>query len=487
MAEYYPLLAKAVSGLPEPTREARHALYERARNALLNQLRNIQPPVAESDIERESQALASAAARLETEFDARSVVGGAIRPEALRSSPAPTAPPAARGLAGTKPPAPSPSYPAARPSPAAPQPRRTGAAEFITAPSPAGSVPPPKPGRTAPSILEPADYASPAAAAATPGPQTSSSIAPNPDVVARSDEPAAALSLRLRPEMARPYAPQPAVVEEQPHMRRRLWLVAAVVALVVVLIAVAAVKLANRPEDLMRLKPGAQTQAELGGGKIVERIGGQKTQDSPRTTTAAAAPAGGVARTRDAEPAPLPVAQRAALLVEAPEEQARVKTYVGTVVWRLDNVSNGSGQPLSTAVRADVDIPEAKLRASIIFQKNFDASLSASHTITIIFTPAPDSLVGSVKEIRIPQLRAIDSQTGDALNGIPVPIMENSFLVGLSRGGAEAMNLDLIKRRDWIDIPMILQANGRIAKLTFEKNTTGARAIEDALASWQAQ
>jgi hypothetical protein len=374
------------------------------------------------------------------------------------------------------------------PSPSYQAPRRTGAAEFSTAPSQAGSAPPSKPGRTALPILEPADQASPATAAATLGPQTSSLMAPNPDVVAQSDEPAAAISLRLRPEMARPYAPQPAVVEEQPHMRRRLWLVAAVVALVVAVIAVAAVKLANRPEDLMRLKPGAQTQAELGGGKIVERIGGgQKAQDSLRTTTPAAAPAGDVVRTRDAGPAPLPVAQRAALLVAAPEEQGGVKTYVGTVVWRLDNVSNGSGQPLSTAVRADADIPEAKLKVSMIFQKNFDASLSASHTITIIFTPAPDSPIGSVKEIRIPQLRAIDSQTGDALNGIPVPIMENSFLIGLSRGGAEAKNLELIKQRDWIDIPMILQANGRNAKLTFEKNTTGARAIEDALASWQTQ
>ncbi|MGP0059820.1 MAG: caspase domain-containing protein [Beijerinckiaceae bacterium] len=180
-------------------------------------------------------------------------------------------------------------------------------------------------------------------------------------------------------------------------------------------------------------------------------------------------------------------AQRAALLVEAPEEQARVKTYVGTVVWRLDNVSNGSGQPLSTAVHADVDVPEAKLRASIIFQKNSDPSLSASHTITIIFTPAPDSLVGSVKKIRVPQMRSVDAQTGDALNGIPVPIMENSFLVGLSRGGAEAMNLDLIKRREWIDIPMTLQPNGRIAKLTFEKSTTGGPLIDDAIASWKSR
>ncbi len=487
MAEYYPLLAKAVSGLPEPTREARQAIYERARNALLNQLRNIQPPIAESDIGREVQALASAAARLESEFNARPVAGATICPEPLRRSLAPAAPPATRGPTGAKPAAPAPCHQAPRPSPASPLPQRTGAPEIRTPQPTARSAPPPQPGSTATPAIEPADFVSPAAAAAPLSPQSNVLSSPEPDIATPSDEPAAAISLRLRPEMARPYAPQPAVPEEQPHMRRRLWLVAAVVVLFVVLIAAAAWMLRNRPEDLMRLKPASQTQAEPGGGKFVERIdGGQKTQDSPRTTTAAA-PAGDVVRARGEEPAPLPVAQRAALLVEAPEEQGRVKIYVGTVVWRLDNVSNGSGQPLSTAVHAEADIPEAKLKASMVFQKNLDASLSASHTITVIFTPAADSPVGSVKEIRVPQLRAVDSQTGDALNGITVPIMENSFLIGLSRGGAEAMNLDLIKRREWIDIPMILQANGRSAKLTLEKNTTGTRAIDDAFASWQAQ
>ncbi|MDQ6702925.1 MAG: histidine kinase, partial [Pseudomonadota bacterium] len=41
MADYYPLLAKAVAGLPDSTAEARHAIYERARGALFGQLRNL--------------------------------------------------------------------------------------------------------------------------------------------------------------------------------------------------------------------------------------------------------------------------------------------------------------------------------------------------------------------------------------------------------------------------------------------------------------
>ena len=71
MADYYPLLAKAVSGLKTSTPEARGAIYERARKALLGQLRSMQPPAPESAIEREAKALDEAVARLEREFGPR--------------------------------------------------------------------------------------------------------------------------------------------------------------------------------------------------------------------------------------------------------------------------------------------------------------------------------------------------------------------------------------------------------------------------------
>lgn len=70
MAEYYPLLAKAIASLPNSTPEARRAVYERARKALLAQLQNLQPPVPEADVARETQALDMAVARLEAELAA---------------------------------------------------------------------------------------------------------------------------------------------------------------------------------------------------------------------------------------------------------------------------------------------------------------------------------------------------------------------------------------------------------------------------------
>ena len=72
MADYYPLIAKAVSGLEKSTGEARRALYDRARTALLAQLRGVEPPLAEPDITRERLSLEEAIRKVETEAARRS-------------------------------------------------------------------------------------------------------------------------------------------------------------------------------------------------------------------------------------------------------------------------------------------------------------------------------------------------------------------------------------------------------------------------------
>jgi hypothetical protein len=465
MAEYYPLLAKAVAGLPNSTPETRRAVYERARKALLGQLQNLRPPVPEADIARETQALDMAMARLEAELAApNGSAAAAPRVELQRAAATRAAPnmedSRARGFA--RPPA------AAR--------RPNGAASTGTGPAR---------GRAG----DAKDWRIDAQAA---------DDQPGESHAAQGAEPRMRSDL-MRPEVARPYAPQPEI-DDAPQSRR-LWIVVGVVVVVVGMVAVAAWKLRDRPEEFAAFKSAAQGQADQGRGKIVERIGGSPSQapSPPATPTAAPAaaptPTPAAAQTQTAASSAqktadsstgVPVAYRAALLVEAPEEPNKIKTYVGTVVWRLENVSTDSGQPPGTAVRADIDIPDDKLKASLEIQKNTDPSLSASHTITIVFTIASDSPTGSIKQISIPQLRSEDSPNGAALNGSLVPIMDNSFLIGLNRGNAEGTNIELIKQREWFDIPILL-VNGRVAKLTFEKNASGDRAIQDALASWQAQ
>src|SRR5712691_9890056 len=67
MTDYYPLIARAVAGLAKSTGENRRALYERARSALLAQLRNLDPPLAESEITRERLLLEEAVRKVEAD------------------------------------------------------------------------------------------------------------------------------------------------------------------------------------------------------------------------------------------------------------------------------------------------------------------------------------------------------------------------------------------------------------------------------------
>lgn len=68
MADYYPLITKAVARLdPDAPGESRRALYERARTALLAQLNTINPPFTEAEIARERLALERAVLRVEGE------------------------------------------------------------------------------------------------------------------------------------------------------------------------------------------------------------------------------------------------------------------------------------------------------------------------------------------------------------------------------------------------------------------------------------
>ncbi len=396
MADYYPLLAKAVSGLKEPSSEARGAIYERARRALLGQLRAMQPPAPEGAIEREARALDEAISRLELEF-------------AAKSSP------------------------------------------------PAEPVAPPLP-----------------VVAAAPAP---SRAAPEDEAVAQ-EEARAAIADETAAEPAgareslRPAAPRPP--SGAGGGMRRFAIIAGALAAVVALVAFAAWKLRDRPEDLAKRAPATETTEQKSGGKIAERVG-ENTAPTP-------APAPSGSQTPQTAPT-VPIAYRAAVLLQAPSEPGGVKTYVGTVVWRRDSVNRGPNQQLASVIRADVDVPDAGLKVSMTIEKNYEAALSASHTLTIRFDPAPNSVIGDVKAINVPEMRRDDAPRGAPLQGMQVDIAPNVFLVGLY-STSEAKNVDMIRNLTWFDIPMSL-ASGKIAKVTFEKGAIGTQIINDVFNDWQ--
>ena len=97
MTDYHPLIARAVEGLDRSTGEARRALYERARNALVAQLRSNQPALSEADITKERLALEEAIRKVEAEAARKSRTNREQSSDRSRAQP-PRLPPRPKGL-----------------------------------------------------------------------------------------------------------------------------------------------------------------------------------------------------------------------------------------------------------------------------------------------------------------------------------------------------------------------------------------------------
>ncbi|MGE4173117.1 MAG: hypothetical protein AB7F41_11630, partial [Methylocystis sp.] len=267
-------------------------------------------------------------------------------------------------------------------------------------------------------------------------------------------------------EPQRPPAPLPPAPIPQ-RSKRLILAIAGVVIALVTIVGTLAWQLRERPEDLAKLKPEQSASDGAESGKINDRVGGE--------TEKAKAPA-------PRSPA-VPVAQKAELWVGSLTEPTKVETiYNGSAVWRLENVG-GPGEPVGSAIRGDIDIPDAKLKLTLLFRKNTDATLSASHTINVSFTVGPGSPIGGVKAIGPIQMRRSDAQSGEKVAGIPVPITDNNFLIGLMRGDHEARNILLLRSLAALDLPMQLN-DGRAATINMEKGPSGERVFADAIDAW---
>ncbi len=474
MADYYPLLERAVSSLAASTPQNRTALYDRARNALLTQMRNVSPPAAQEDIDREVEALEAAVAKLEAKLESEPAPEPVLeakdepQPETQQE---PKQEPEAQVSAE---PAPAPM------DEAAPQPatiaRSTAARPQIPGLAAVGSAKTAPVGptrssafsgvgglasrfsRTKPAVEAPS---LPPAPFPVPPPIIEPSAAETQTVEASEDE--------IKREQLRPAAPLPA---PEPLSMRRMAVFGALLLGTVVAIAALAVRWKDNPEDYIRASrpaPAQDADADNISGKIVDRVGGSATGTAPAQQTSRSPSANDT----------LPVAQRAVMIIEAPDEPQRVKTFSGTTVWRFDTSTN------PPALMGEAEIGDLGLRASLRITRNLDTRLPASHILEIRFSPKADSEAPAIKAIDTPQMRQEDRTTGDGLAGVPTPITENFFLVGLSNVEPMASrNLDLIKSRGWYDIPILL-TNGRLAKLTLEKGSSGERLLNQALQVWK--
>ena len=535
MADYHPLIARAVAGLENSTGEARRALYERARAALVSQLRSIEPALSEADITRERLALEDAIRKVEAE-SARKLRSErpAVAPRAAPSAARPPVPPRRERAS-----------PAFGDTPPAPRPELGRAASQWTEPSPlrmqsdvvADDAPrPAAPGsarsrilsaRTSPVsreglkgfrdvVNEVDDLGAASAKSAQSARDTRDSYgAVTPHQLADDDgleplqdrleqrfddeaadvfddeaphlrgiEPSADLADEdSAPPLARPYPPRGREPEEHyaeprpPRSYRGLAKLAVVLIILAGLTATVSWQWSNimglyQFVSHMRAKATPTAQTPAPQPKFSGRVPQEQLPGQP-------APAAGATSGQNAPP----VAQRVVLYEEDPNNP-QGRQYVGSAVWRTETVSPGSGLAPELEVRADITIPEKNMTVTWTLRRNTDQALPASHTIEIMFNLPPDFPGGGIANVPGVLMKQSEQARGVPLAGLAVKVTNGFFLIGLSAVDADVQrNVQLLKDQPWFDIPIVYNNGGR-AILALEKGPPGDRAFADAFAAW---
>ena len=134
-------------------------------------------------------------------------------------------------------------------------------------------------------------------------------------------------------------------------------------------------------------------------------------------------------------------------------------------------------------MRADIEIPERKMKMTLTIRRNNDASLPASHTAELTFT-LPSDFGATVSSVPGVLMKSNEQARGTPLAGLAVKVTDGFFLVGLSNVEADkGRNLQLLKERSWFDIP-IVYSNQRRSIIAIEKGAPGERAFNEAFTSW---
>ncbi|MCA6109977.1 hypothetical protein [Bradyrhizobium cenepequi] len=523
MADYYPLIARAIAGLdPNAPGESRRALYERARAALIQQLRSVQPPLSESEITRERLSLEEAVRKVESEAaqrarEASRPGGGSRSGDAFRR---------ATATATTRPPEGA-QAPATPPRPRTPPPPRPTVGEDRPQRNLRGEAPPVTPRPPAP---QPPDPQRPPGArrgpdnngAATnggppvpqpPGLRGFRDLAADADDLGRA---AAQANRNARKTYANVPSPSPEFDRLEPNMENRG------------ADPDATYSYDESSEEAERYAPqGSQLRTRIGNGgdrelKKSARLGSAfpfksaiavgiililigagilwgkqavtvvssllKSSSSVEAPKDASAPAtkpkipDRVGQPSSTEPV-APVAQRVVLYDEDPSDP-KGKQYVGSVIWRTEPIKAAGNSPADIAVRADIEIPDRKFKMTMSFRRNTDSSLPASHTAELTFILPQDFPNGGVGNVPGILMKSNEQARGTPLAGLAVKVTDGFFLVGLSNVDADrSRNLQLLKERSWFDIPLVY-SNQRRAIIAIEKGAPGERAFNDAFAAW---
>lgn len=173
------------------------------------------------------------------------------------------------------------------------------------------------------------------------------------------------------------------------------------------------------------------------------------------------------------------VGSRSLLIEEQLTGTGGAVPFSGSTEWSRD--VDELGAPV---IKARVSIPARNLAVDVLFRKNGDAALPASHLVEVNFSVTESFLGGGIASLPGILLKDQELAQGNPLVGASARIFDNSFLFALSAAEADlAKNLDLIAARGWIDLPVVY-STGRKAIVTLEKGKEGGAIFEAVLAAW---
>jgi hypothetical protein len=448
LADYTPLIARAVEGLERNTGENRRELYERARKALLAQLRGIDPPLDESEITQERLALEEAIRQVETDAVKR-----------YRETPAHDQQAEQDDDDGF-------------PEPPAPQQRSltdqalSGFRENVAEAEGLGGAaaqaseearrvfPPEEP--SPPELTPHEAHDTPE----TPPPPPDEDGWQAPPVPDHEDEQE---TYRPRRSYGRLIAVVVGIFVLAGIAAGGYWQRDKVVSLASKAVSVVTAWRSSTPAPQRPAAPAQQQQQP----KITDRVG-QPDKAAPN---------------RPANAPTADVAQKVVLYEEDPGNP-QGKRYVGSAIWKTETVSPGPGLAPELAVRCDVEIPERRIRMTWSLRRNTDKALPASHTIEIMFTLPADFSEGGIQNVPGMLMKQNEQARGVPLAGLAVKVTNGFFLVGLNSSEVDVQrNIALLKERPWFDLPIVYNNNKR-ALLAIEKGIPGERAFEDAFKAW---
>ncbi|MCO5147062.1 MAG: hypothetical protein M9895_12900 [Aquamicrobium sp.] len=204
--------------------------------------------------------------------------------------------------------------------------------------------------------------------------------------------------------------------------------------------------------------------------------------ETPPAATAAQEPEQ-PAQPEATQPAAVAVGQRA-IFYEERTSAAEGSAEVGSIAWSLVQESPGGDLPPEPAIRAEATIPAKDVQLRMTIRRNGDATLPASHIVEMIFLTPDGFEGGSISNVSRIAFKDTEQAPGNPLIGIPAKIADGFFLIALSDAPAEErVNLELLQRQSWLDIPIVYQS-GRRALLSMEKGIPGERVFQDALKAW---